>query len=90
MVELPAQKLGATWGNNMLYDKHCYTCKYWDQYTENEHDGGEFIGYDRGFCKRYPPTLMGFDKFKQPEFGVPDTIEDDWCGEYVRDPLNLT
>lgn len=52
-------------------DERCDRCRFWDRLEDDEDD--------TGLCRRYPPGIAG-ERGRNAEW--PETLGDDFCGEY--------
>ena len=65
----------------MRDQQECSNCKFW--VPEGNMDAE---GKVDGRCKRYPPRPWCFFGEEDPEYVQPFTMEDEWCGEWVKHP----
>lgn len=74
----------------------CKTCRFWHQTNHAiEHD----VFVEKGQCRKNPPTINNQPLLGMNEKGEvyplpgeitsrwPETLADDWCGEYEREEI---
>lgn len=54
-----------------MSERRCDTCEWWEHTQLNT---------DRGFCYRYPPTVIAIEN--DIVWANPKTDDCDWCGEW--------
>lgn len=60
----------------------CVDCRWWVQDGTTTVPTSNTVAMPWGACHRYPPTIIPVDDGEQLDNDHPNTLADDWCGEF--------